>query len=73
MYGGAFLTEAHTMTPLFSDIESELQLAGLPFDQCDLIAFCECNRSLIRDYPEPAFWAREFLSVVRECEPAEVN
>jgi hypothetical protein len=43
-----------TMTSLASAIESELQLAGLPFDQADLIAFVDCNHMLIDDAPNPA-------------------
>jgi len=33
--------------------ETELQLVGIPFDQADLIAFCECNHMLIDDVPDP--------------------
>jgi hypothetical protein len=45
------------MTPLASAIESELQSAGCPFDQADLIAFCECDHMLIDDAPDPAIGA----------------
>jgi hypothetical protein len=54
------------MTPLASAIESELQLADFPFDQADLIAFCECNHMLIDDAPDPALWAERFAAFVRE-------
>jgi hypothetical protein len=54
------------MTPLATAIESELQLAGFPFDQADLIAFCECNHMLIDDAPDPQLWAERFAQLVRE-------
>jgi hypothetical protein len=60
------------MTPLASAIESELQFAGFPFDQADLIAFCEANHMLIDAAPDPALWAERFAELVRELrEPAQ--
>jgi hypothetical protein len=45
-------------------------MAGVPFDQADLIASCECNRGLIDDAPDPALWADWFTAFVRERQPA---
>ena len=41
-------------------------MAGVPFDQADLVAFCECNHMLIDDAPDPALWAEMFAAFVRE-------
>ena len=54
------------MTPLATAIEFELQLAGFPFNQADLIAFCECNHMLIDDALDPHLWAHAFAELVRE-------
>jgi hypothetical protein len=54
------------MTPLVSAIDSELQLAGLPFDQADLIALCECNHLLIDDAPDTVLWAERIAVFVQE-------
>jgi hypothetical protein len=63
--------EQPTMTTLASAIESELQLAAVPFDQADLIAFVECNHMLIDDAPDPALWAERFAELVRERAEAD--
>jgi hypothetical protein len=61
------------MNDFTTAIESELQMSGIPFDQADLIAFCECNHGLIDDAPDPAMWAAAFAELVRErTETAQV-
>jgi hypothetical protein len=54
------------MNDFTTAIESELQMSGIPFDQADLISFCECNHALIDDAPDPAIWADRFAAFVRE-------
>jgi hypothetical protein len=41
-------------------------MSGMPFDQADLIAFCECDHLLIDDAPAPALWAERFAAFVRD-------
>jgi hypothetical protein len=54
------------MTEFTTAVESELQMSGMPFDQADLIAFCECDHMLIDDAPDPALWAERFAAFVRD-------
>jgi len=62
----ALAPECIPMTELTSAIESELQMTGFPFDQADLITFCECDHMLIDDCPDAAVWAAGFTEMVRE-------
>jgi hypothetical protein len=43
-------------------VEAELQVTGRPFSRADLQAFLEAVWPMVQDDPDPAHWAREFLT-----------
>jgi hypothetical protein len=42
-------------------LEAELQLRAVPFDRAALLSFVASAWPLIRENPDIAFWATEFL------------
>jgi hypothetical protein len=54
------------MTDFAAYVEHHLQLADIPFDRGDLIAFLEANRPLADCEPDAGQWASRFAAYLRE-------